>query len=48
MSDKHDNILKDIERKAKELRFGRLTIELKIHEGEISYGEVKEKVEGLG
>ena len=46
--DKHNQILEAIECKAKEIKFGILTIELKIHNGRLSSGEVISQREKLG
>ena len=48
MDDKHEQIIEALEVKAKEIKFGLLTVEFKIHDGKLSAGEVIEKREKLG
>ena len=46
--DKHETIVKAIEDKAWQMRFGVIVIELKVHNGKLSGGEIIEKREKLG
>jgi hypothetical protein len=46
--DKEDNILRELKRRAQEIRFGMITVEFKIHEGKIMAGDIIEKKEKLG
>lgn len=48
MLDKEEQIIKELKRRAEEMRFGTLTIELKVHEGKISAGEIIEERRKLG
>ena len=48
MEDKQENIIKELKRRAEEMRFGTITVEFKIHEGKISKGDIIEKRETLG
>ena len=48
MTDKQEDILKDLKKKAQDLRFGVLIVEFKIHDGEIAQGEVIRRREKLG
>jgi len=45
--DKEDKIIKELKKRAEEMRFGSLTIEFKIHEGKIAKGDIIEKRETL-
>jgi hypothetical protein len=45
---KQDSIINELKRRACEMRFGTMTVELKIHEGQIMAGEIIEKREKLG
>jgi len=46
--DKHKEILLKLEKKAEEMEYGVITVELKVHQGKFSAGEVIEKREKLG
>ncbi len=46
--DKQTQILEELKRRAQEIRFGSMTIELRIHEGKISGGEIIHKKVKLG
>jgi hypothetical protein len=37
---KHNQIIQELERRAKEVNYGVITVELKIHEGKIMAGEI--------
>jgi hypothetical protein len=46
--DKQEVIIKELKRRADEMRFGSMIIEFKIHEGKITKGDIIEKRESLG
>jgi hypothetical protein len=46
--DKHETIIKAIEDKAEQMRFGVIVIELKVHNGKLSGGEILSQREKLG
>jgi|GEM_PF-4112839 len=46
--DKQEVIIKELKRRADEMRFGSMTVEFKIHEGKITKGDIIEKRESLG
>ena len=46
--DKQDTIIKELKRRAEEVRFGSITVEFKIHEGKLAKGDILEKRETLG
>jgi len=46
--DKQEVIIRELKRRAEEVRFGSMIIEFKIHEGKISKGDIIEKRESLG
>lgn len=48
MTDKQDDILKDLAKKAFEIKHGLLVVEFKVHDGRIAQGEIIEKREKLG
>lgn len=48
MEDKQEVIIKELKRRAEEMRFGTLTIELKIQDGKIMAGEIIEQRIKLG
>ncbi len=45
---KQDAILKELKRRAEEIRFGSLTVEFKIQDGKIMAGEIIEERKKLG
>lgn len=47
-SDKQEKIIAELKRRAQEVRYGSMTIELKIHEGSIMAGEIVEQTIKLG
>jgi len=47
MEDKQEIIIRELKRRAEEMRFGTLTVEFKIHEGRIAKGDIIEKRETL-
>ena len=47
MDDKQETILKELKRRAEEMRFGNIIVDFKIHEGKITKGDVVEKKESL-
>ena len=48
MEDKQDEIIKELKRRAQEVKFGTMQIEFKIHEGKIMSGEIIEQRIKLG
>lgn len=48
MEDKQENIIKELKRRAEEMRFGTITVEFKIHGGKLMKGDIIEKRETLG
>jgi hypothetical protein len=46
--DKHTEIIAKLQKKAQEMEYGVLTVELKVHQGKFSAGEIIEKREKLG
>lgn len=48
MEDKQDLIIRELKRRAEEMRFGTITVEFKIHEGKIMSGEIIEQRIKLG
>lgn len=49
MSDnKEETIIRELKRRAEEMRFGSMTVEFKIHEGKLAKGDIIEKRETLG
>lgn len=48
MEDKQETIIRELKRRAEEMRFGTITVEFKIHEGRIAKGDIIEKRETLG
>jgi len=46
--DKQEVILRELKRRAEEVRFGTITVEFKIHEGKLAKGDILEKRETLG
>lgn len=48
MEDKQEIIIRELKRRAEEMRFGSLTVEFKIHEGKISGAEIVEQRIKLG
>jgi len=48
MEDKQELILKELLRRAQEIRFGSIKVEFKIHQGRIEKGDIIEKRETLG
>lgn len=48
MEDKQEIIIRELKRRAEEMRFGSITVEFKIHEGKIMKGDIIEKRETLG
>jgi len=48
LDDKQEIILKELKRRAEEIRFGSITVEFKIHDGKITKGDILEKREMLG
>ena len=46
--DKDDQIIKELKRRAEEIRFGNITVEFKITDGKIMAGDIIQKREKLG
>ena len=48
MEDKQDLILRELKRRAEEMRFGSITVEFKVSDGKILAGEIIEQRIKLG
>ncbi len=48
MEDKQEVIIRELKRRAEEMRFGMITVEFKVHEGKLAKGDILEKRETLG
>ena len=48
IDDKQEIILKELKRRAEEMRFGEITVLFKIHQGRLAKGDIIEKRETLG
>ena len=46
--DKQEQILKELKRRAEEIRFGTITVDFKVSDGKIMAGEIIQKREKLG
>ena len=46
--DKQEQILKELKRRAEEVKFGTITVEFKITDGKIMAGDIIQKREKLG
>ena len=47
MEDKQEIIIKELKRRAEEMRYGAITVEFKIHDGKLVKGDILEKRETL-
>jgi hypothetical protein len=48
MEDKQQNIINELKRRAEEIRYGTITVEFKITNGQIMAGDIIQKREKLG